>query len=112
MNVISDKYEMIFRKDYQGRALYSLGISKKKQDGKYENGYISCQFPKNVDLPNKSMIKIKKAWLDFYNKENNGKITTVPYVFIYEFELEQKKEIVPYSAMGEQIVISDDDYPF
>ena len=43
----------IFRNDYNGRTYYRLGLSKKLQDGSYENGYIDCQFRKNVEILNK-----------------------------------------------------------
>lgn len=83
----------IFRNDYNGRTYYRLGVSKKLQDGSYENGYIDCQFRKNIEIANKTKIKINDSWLTFYlkNKElDNGKEfkETVPYIFINEFEYE------------------------
>lgn len=74
---------MIFAKDYNGKTFYSLGLSQKKQDGTYLNGYMDCEFKKGVTIPNKTKINITKGWLKFYiNKEKR----TVVQVFISEFE--------------------------
>ena len=37
MNIQTDKMQMIFRKDYEDRTVYTMGMSKKKQDGTYVN---------------------------------------------------------------------------
>lgn len=128
MEIISSKEEMIFRKDYNGKPSYSLGLSKKDKDGKFVNGYIKVNFKKGVELNNKSKIKIKNAWIDFY-KDNEK---TIPTIFINEFDIiEQpakevansgKKEANPYEEFansmttefdtGEQIQITDEDLPF
>ena len=74
---------MVFVNEHNGRKFYKAGISKKMQDGNYQNGYIDIQFKKDIIIENKTKINIKSAWLTFYmNKEN----ITVPYIFINEFE--------------------------
>ena len=117
MQIVSDKKEMIFVRDYQGKELYSIGISKKDMNGKYVNGYISCRFKKDTHLKNKTTIMIKNAWLDFYLKDK----VTMPYIFINEFEiLEESKDIVEnkevekdaYEQMGDEIELTDEDLPF
>ena len=66
-----------------GHRYYRVGISKKMQDGSYQNGYLDVQFKKDIIVENKTKINIKSAWLTFYiNKDNR----TVPYVFVNEFE--------------------------
>lgn len=86
MNKITfERAIMIFRKDFDNRTVYRFGIGKKRQDGTYENGYIDCQFKKDVELANQTKIMPTEAWLTFY-KSKDGK--TVPYVFINEFEEE------------------------
>lgn len=114
MNVISDKQEMIFKNTVGDKTFYSIGISKKKLDGSYEKGYINCQFPKNTTLENQTLIKIKKAWVDFYIKDKK----TMPYIFINEFDiLDEKKEknkheekqVDEYEEMGKQIEIEIED---
>lgn len=128
MEIVSSKEEMVFRKDYNGKPSYSLGLSKKDKDGKFVNGYIKVNFKKGVELNNKSKIKIKNAWIDFY-KDNEK---TIPTIFINEFDIiEQpakevansgKKEANPFEEygnsiksdfdLGEQIQITDEDIPF
>lgn len=74
---------MVFVNEHNGRKFYKVGISKKMQDGSYQNGYVDVQFKKDIIVENKTKINIKSAWLTFYmNKEN----ITVPYIFINEFE--------------------------
>ena len=93
---IDFKYPVtIFRNDYNDRIYYRLGLSKKMPDGSYENGYIDCQFRKNVEIKNKTKIKITDSWLTFYLKNktlSSGKEfkETVPYIFINEFEYEDE----------------------
>lgn len=121
MNIVNEYPVMVFRNDYEGRALYSLGLSKKNQDNSYSNGYISCRFKKDVELENQTKIYIKKAWLDFYLKDK----VTVPYIFISEFETlkdamqQGKQEVLDeipqnYKTQYDEIevVLNDDDLPF
>lgn len=102
----------IFRKDYDGRQLYSFGLSKKNQDGTYTNGYMPCQFKKGEEVQNKTKIYIKQAWLKFYLKDKETK----PYIFINEYEtieetIEKAKEPEqvndPFTEYGESIEIDD-----
>ncbi|MCI9585681.1 MAG: hypothetical protein HFH45_03495 [Bacilli bacterium] len=101
---------MIFRKDFDNGTVYRMGISKKKQDGSYENGYINCQFKRDVELDNKTKILPSDAWLTFY-KTKDGQ--TVPYVFINQFELVEEEmfeldiDEVLSSEEDEQIDIDD-----
>lgn len=106
---------MVFVKEYEGRKLYSIGLSKKNKDGGYDNGYISARFKKDVELENKTRIKVKESWLSFNVNENK----TFPFVFINDFEI--LSETNPYKEMGEkikteakldQIEITDADLPF
>lgn len=82
MNIVTDSPYTVFRNDYNGYSYYKIGVSKKSQTGEWINGYIRCQFKKDVSLENKTKIYIRKSWLSFYlnNKE------TIPYIFISEFE--------------------------
>ena len=83
MNIECDKEKTIYRNEVNGKALYSIGISHKKQDGSWENGYMTCRFPKDADIPNKTKIKIVNSWLDFYIKDK----VTHPYIFINKYEI-------------------------
>jgi hypothetical protein len=84
MQIISDRKEKIFKFiDYKDRPVYKIGLSKKDINGKYVNGYMLCSFKKGTNIQDKSFIKIKSAWLDFYLKDKE----TIPYIFINEFEI-------------------------
>lgn len=119
MNITNEYPIMVFRKDNEYGKFYSLGLSKKEQDGSYTNGYMPCQFKKDVVIENQTKIYIKKAFLSFYLNKNKG---TMPYVFISEYELleaamQQGKEKVPQNYKTEYqtnpaISLSDSDLPF
>lgn len=96
MNITNENKVMVFKKDGKYGSMYSLGLSKKGQDGKYQNGYIGCKFKNGVELENRTNIYIKNAWLTFYLDKDKK---TVPYIFINEFTtveqtIEQAKEEV------------------
>jgi hypothetical protein len=128
MNIETEQQYTIFRNDFNGYSYYKIGVSKKSQSGEWINGYIRCQFKKDVVIENKTKIYIRKAWLSFYlnNKE------TIPYIFISEFEttdetIENSKKVSqsgtetatqsvtqedPFKDFGEEIQLSDDMLPF
>lgn len=115
MKVISEREETIYRNESNGETRYSIALSKKKEDGEYENGYMKVVLRKGVSIPNKSKIKITDAWLSF-NTFNNK---TYPYIFINNFDLidkpvnqfENMKTKIE-SDIGQQIKIDDDMLPF
>lgn len=113
MEVLSDRDEMIFRQEKDGKRFYSIGLSRKDQNGNYINGYITAVFKKDVDLPNQTKIKIKDAWLGFNLKDKK----TYPHIFINDFVIVEKEEN-PFdectikTEVGEQIRIEDSDLPF
>ena len=84
MNINSDKPLMIFVKDYEGKKYYKVGLSRKMQNGSYENGYLDIKFKGNVDLKNKEQIYIKNAFLTFYLSKDKH---TIPYIMVMEYEL-------------------------
>ena len=128
MNIETEQQYTIFRNNFNGYSYYKIGVSKKSQSGEWINGYIRCQFKKDVVIENKTKIYIRKAWLSFYlnNKE------TIPYIFISEFEttdetIENSKKVSqsgtetatqsvtqedPFKDFGEEIQLSDDMLPF
>lgn len=117
MNVTNEREVMIFRNNYQDRVFYSMGISKKLQDGTYENGSINCQFKKDVEIQDRTKIKIKEAWLTFY-KDKDKK--TVPYIFVNQFEItgetgkNERTELgkaidKQYVDFGTSVELTDDD---
>jgi hypothetical protein len=111
MNIVSKQKHKIFVNDYEGKELYSIGLSKKDIAGNYINGYMPCRFKKDEHVPNKSNIIIKDAWLDF----NVSNKKTYPYIFINEYEIvndnqETKKDV--YEEMGKEIEIDETELPF
>ena len=109
MNITNDRPIMIFKNTFDDRDSYSCGLSKKKQDGTYENGFIKVLFRKDVNLENKTKILIKNAWLSFNVYEKK----TYPYIFINEFDVvedkvEETKETDPFAEFADTII--EDEY--
>lgn len=122
MNLEAGKIAMVFVKEFDGRKIYSIGLSKKNKNGSYENGFMSARFKKDVEIANKTRIKIKEAFLSFNVKDNK----TFPYIFINDYEIisetnPEHKEIQELtndehyktkSDTFEQVEITDEDLPF
>lgn len=92
---------MIFKNDIG----YSTSISRKKEDGTYENMFIPVNFKKGVEVENKTKINITNGFLSFYKtKEGLAKIKLV----VMDFTTEDKQE--------EMYILNDaeitDDLPF
>lgn len=113
----------VYRYEYEGKVAYTVGASKKKQDGTYENGYKPVRFRKDIDLQNKTDIIVKEGWEDFTNYKNKeGKEKTLWYFFINKFEMAsdfdaikqvQDKQVQPKErTYMEQQTIDDDNLPF
>lgn len=106
MNIVNEKTVRIYK--YEDK--YSVGISKKNADGEYENAYFPIQFNKGVELEDKTLIKIKNAWLSFYNWEYEDKKGTKFFIKCNDFEEikqekkepEQKKETNPFEEFGRE----------
>ena len=119
MEIKSDREEMVFRNEYEGKVSYKIGLSKKNKDGQFDKGYIPVRFKQGVELNNQTRIKINEAWLSFNTHEKK----TYPYIFINDFNIVDKgtpDQKNPYEDMktkvesdiGEQIQISEDDLPW
>lgn len=106
MRLDSKRPVMIFAKNYEGRMLYSLGLNKQDMNGTYINGYMSCRFRKDVNVPDKSKIQIKDGWLDFYLKDKK----TMPYIFINEFEYVEDEK--PKEEPKDEFELDDSCLPF
>lgn len=90
MEVISNREEMIFRSERDGKVSYAIGLSKKKDDGTYEKGFVAVRFRKDIELKDRTKIKIKEAWLDFYKIDKR----TMPYIFINKFDMADDFEAI------------------
>ena len=91
---------MIFRKDFDNGVAYSTTISKKQQDGTYDNAYIGVKFRKGVELQNQTKIDIKDGWITFWKKDNKP----VLEIFVNDFEL--------MDNLPDGIELVADDLPF
>lgn len=113
MNLVSNTKHIVFVKDFEGKEVYSIGLSKKDIAGNYINGYMPCKFRKGEHIPNKSQIIIKEAWLDFNVYEKK----TYPYIFINEYEIVKSDEVNKettdaYEEMGKEIELDETELPF
>ena len=97
MNIQDDKQFTIYEKEINGVKYYRLQMSKKVQDGSYQNGYIDVKFAKCEPPKNRDRIYLKKAWISFYLSKDKH---TMPYVVCTEYETteqvirDSKKDIV------------------
>ena len=97
MNIQDDKQFTIYEKEINGTKFYRLQMSKKMQDGSYQNGYIDVKFAKCEPPKNRDRIYLKKAWISFYLSKDKH---TIPYVVCMEYETaeqvirDSKKDIV------------------
>lgn len=114
MEVIESRLVKVYKRQYEEKTYYSIGISKKDKDGNYINGYLDVRFKKDVELEDRTNIYIKKAWIDFYLKDKK----TMPYIFINEFEtvheaVENAKEEVKQETFNpKEMTFDDEELPF
>ncbi len=104
----------IYRKDYNGVALYSLMMSNKKEDGTYDNVFLPVRFRHGVEVENKADIEILDWFPTFYRDKNNNPVIQA---FIMDFKQEaviQKQEVKndPFEDFGREVEIKDEDLPF
>lgn len=85
MNVTTNREILIFRKDGNFGPMYSACVSEKQQDGTFLQSYITVWFRKGIELADRSMIKITKAWL---------KPTKDMKIVLFVSEYEQTGEVV------------------
>lgn len=108
---------MIFKKEYEGKSVYSTNISNKDMNGEYTNMYISVQLPKGTEIENKTVIDIKNSFLSFYNtKDGLPKIKLVIIKFEFDnplyddtYKKEERDAIQNEEFYG---AISESDLPF
>lgn len=115
MNITS-KDIMIYKKEYEGKTYYRAGLSRKKQDGSYEKGYIDVKLPKDVELDNQTKINITKGFLSFYKTKDKKDVF---YIVVQEYskknteekqkinEIKQENSTKLYEDFGNQITVDD-----
>ena len=110
-----DKKFRVYKKEHDNRVTYSIGVSKKKQDGSYENGYIPVRFRKDITVADKTDIIIKEGWIDFFKVEKK----TIMYYFINKFEMstnldamKQVQEPKEKTYLEQSMENEETEYPF
>ena len=98
---------MVFVTEFDWGKAYSVGLSKKKDDGTYDRAYFKARFKKDVSLENMTKIDIKNGWLSFDVDKNDPK-KKYPYLFIGEFTSDAPE--VPQGF--EYAQITEDELPF
>ena len=119
MEIINKYPVKIFKREYEGKTYYKIGLQKKDINGNTIKGYIDATFRKDANIDDSKKIYIKNAWLDFY-KTKDGK--TVINIFINKFDyvsdvIQDSKapgeELdSTTSILSEDIEIEDDSLPF
>lgn len=105
LHKINENYNYkVRRKDYNGTPFYSISVSQKLFDGQTIWGRKQVKFRKGVDIPDGTVIKIKKAFENFYKDKNNNDVF---YYMILEYEnissaVEEYRDTNPF----------DDESPF
>jgi len=107
MQVLSTKEEMVFRRDTeQYGTFYTLGMSKRNQDGSYTNGYMDIRFRQGVDIPNRSKIMIKDSFLSFRIDKDKK---TIPFIMVLDYDLKS----IPRDEDGyREIDYKEEDLPW
>ena len=97
---------MVFRKERNGNVFHKILIKQKLLDGQYLDAYMLVKFKKGIDLPNKTKIKIRKGFENFYvDKYKNP----VFYIQINEFD-NIDDAVNDYAEAINNV--DDDDLPF
>ena len=96
----------MFVTEFDWGKAYSIGISKKREDGKYDKSYFKVRFKKGVGLENMTKIDIKNAWFSFDTDKNDPK-KKYPYLFIAEFTSDAE---LPQGF--EYAQVTEEDMPF
>lgn len=108
MNIIGTT--KIFKKEVNGKELYSTSISNKNMEGQWDKMYLSVQLPKNTILENNTDINITKGFLSFY-KTNEG----LPKIKVVIQEFQTKEEMEERQAIASEEFYQDNqnqDLPF
>jgi hypothetical protein len=101
-----DKGLKIWRNDEGQYPRYSYTISRKNQDGTWDNCYQSVRFKKDVSVSNGVVIKINNAFFSFDTAKDDPK-KKYPYLMVTDFSVisEPEPEIsIPESAGDADVV--------
>ena len=97
-------------KIFKGEYGYSMGISKRKEDNTYENGYFQVQFKKGIEIENGKEI-IPTDWkIEFYDKKDGTKgYKLCIWDFTYPIAKETKEKLTdPYESFAKENGLTND----
>ena len=101
---------MIFRNEREGKDgkfyTYATGVSSKKQDGTYVNGYLDVRFKKGVVVENKTKIDIKDGFLTVREFIAGNDIKKKIELMVLDFDTVSQSNDTGFSALNY------DDVPF
>ena len=112
MNITTQYPITIFKNNHNGMIYYQAGISKKLENGTYENSTILVQFKKGIELDDRQKIVIKKGFLSFWKKDKitNYKVVITDFEKVMEKKQEVKEEKVevdPFADFGKMVETDD-----
>ena len=94
----------LFRKDFNGKPVYSRSISSKDIDGNWISVFENVQMPKVTDLPNKTKIEVTKGFEAVYEKRDGTKDRKI---VVMEYKAENETDLpTGFSA------VDDSEIPF
>lgn len=99
----------LYRKDYDGRPVYSRMVSSKKfENGKtideWQNAFQRVQMPRGTDLPNKTKINIISGKEVVYmDKNDRGQIKTLVFEFAEVKKAEDQTPTVEEENVSQDI---------
>jgi hypothetical protein len=97
---------MIYANNFNERLNYSTTISKKNEDGEYENMFIPVKFKGGAGVPNKTKINIQDGFMSFY-KNNTGLEKVQIIVMNYDVKLPAEEFTNQFGGL-----VTDKDLPF
>lgn len=92
MNIQDDRPYKIYIKDYEGKRYYKVKISKKQQDGTYDNGYMDIRFKEDKGIKDKDIVYLRNAFLTYW--KDKEKIT---HFYIQVMDYETMEQVIEHS---------------
>ena len=94
----------LFRKDFNGKPVYSRSISSKDIDGNWISVFENVNMPKGTDLPNKTKIEVIKGFEGVYEKRDGTKGRKI---VVMEYKAENETDLPTGFAQ-----VDDSEIPF
>lgn len=109
--VRNDYNYIVYRNEYNEKVFYKIRIEQTLSDEQKLIGYVQVKFSGDIDIPNKTKIKINKAIENFYFAKNDVKhYNPIFYYQINDFEVIDSEAIQDYN---EAVANSDaEELPF